>query len=392
VFSTLDRAENRLIPFFQLNGVTEDGTIIHTDYATLTSFTPNFSPTDSTLAATASASELKFDYPLRDTPSPANLAAEYLSRAQRGFHPVSVATEVGTLIAGGSHGMDSYANEFGIIRIETPEQGVTEAWLAECDLLANRTLLLLSLAQVRWLNWTQRTIYVDGERSARQIRPRELNQAALAGLFSHLNLGPILNLLTGMDIKNVIAETGIDVALSWMLSPTPHLEKIYLSQMVALEHLISVFEPKARGLLDKTTFKGVVEPELAKIVDALAKEGSLDPSLAEPLKERISRANQPSFYEKILQIIEHYSVPVADIRGDLKFALVDCRNDLVHRGALNRIGDDFGKLYRNLHIAEEFLKRLILAILRYEGQYISALYNLESYVFGEGEVRPLNPK
>lgn len=174
-----------------------------------------------------------------------------------------------------------------------------------------------------------------------------------------------------------------------MLSPATYVERTFLNQMIALEQLVSVFGVKAKGVMPKAVFKSVVKPRLSQVVDELVESDQLLEEQGNILRGKLKELNSPVFYDKVRQLLEHYRVPIDDLRGDLKFIVVDCRNDLVHRGLLRRIGDDSARIHRSSDIAEELLKRIAMAMLGYRGQYISVLYNLDTYVFGDGKVEPL---
>lgn len=393
VLSNLQRGENRDIPFFHLSGIDEDGVRISTDFAEMRRFDQNFYKQGVSFQATGSAAEVNFYHGLTgesDTPSPT--AIEYLSRAQLGFATPSIETRHGNLRAGGSPKVSDYRDRFGVIRIEKTGGDIDSEWIEACDALADRSLQLLSLSQGRWLQWTARTVFAGDILLSRTIRPHELREPSLAHLFHHQNLGPILRLVSESFTEQCAEETGLSIALSWMLSSASSLENRYLNLLVALEHLISVIDPKVEGVLRRERFRSRVRAPLLQLIEQIASDEDLANDVSEFYRRKISEMNQPTFYDKILQLIRHYQVPVADIEAELKFSLVDCRNDLVHRGLLERLGDDRKRIHRSCDVAEEFMKRVVMAVLRYKGQYISALYNLDSYHFGDGEVYPVNPR
>jgi len=267
-----------------------------------------------------------------------------------------------------------------------------EDWLEACDDLVERVLRILSLAQGRWLQWTAREVRTGDRFISRRIRPREVRQVALAHLFHHLNLRPVLEQAVRSYTRDLVQATGLDVALSWMLTPAAYVEGTFLNQMIALEQLVSCFEHKVRGVIPKAIFKSVVRPKLDRAIEDLVESEQLARERGDILAARMKDLNSPVFYDKVRQLIDYYRVPVEDLESELRFVVVDCRNDLVHRGLLHRIGDDRHRIHRSSDIAEELLKRIVMAMWGYRGQYISALYNLETYVFKDGEVAPLNSR
>ena len=388
VIHRLYRGENRLVPDFHLSGKSESDIQIRTECARLTHISEKFTPYEAHVLGTAAELTLDDDTSSRGAPQPADTVV-YLSRAQRGFSVVAAESAIGRVSAGGPHANANYEERFGLVRIERQATQVDGDWVEACDGLAEWTLQLLSLGQGRWLDWTVRAIYASNLRLSRTIRPQSVNRMALAALFHHLNLAPVLKWIAETYETASSKAQGVRVALSWMLAPAASVENGYLNFLIALEHLLWVFDSNKHGVMDRSKFKSAVRTPLLRVLGEISQGVELPAEASAIFRKRISELNAPTFYEKLLQMVDHYSVPIADIGDELRFALVQCRNDVVHRGVFHRIGDDPEAIYRASHIAEEFLKRVIMAMLGYKGQYISSLYNLESYVFGEGEVRSL---
>jgi hypothetical protein len=380
-------------PFFSLSGLTENKVSVHTDYARLEGLSETFTPHEIRLHPRGSASELNLAYYVSDEALPSQeISVTYLSRGQLGFPHEPIETPLGEMSASATSKIQESVDQFGTIIINKRNELGLEEWLQACDAMVERALNILSLGQGKWLQWSARHIMAGGELLASRIRPREIRVAALAHLFHHLNLRPILELAVQSYLQDPTAKTGIDVALSWMLAPAAYVEGTFLNQLIALEHLISCFEHNIRGLIPRTTFKKVVQPRLQQTIEELVESEQLTRNHGNIIASRIKGLNHPIFYDKIWQLIDYYRVPVADLETELRFAIVQCRNDLVHRGLLERIGEDSDRILRSGDIAEEFLKRVAMAILGYQGQYISSLYNLDTYIFREDGVEPLSQR
>lgn len=387
----LERSKNRRIPHFHLSGYTADGVKILTEYARLESLGQSSTPHEVVLQPRGVAAELNLEYPLPEVAKDKKISAIYLSRGQLGFTHPPVETPLGLLSTEATANVEESTDSFGVVRILKSGDLSLEEWVESCDDLAERVLNILSLAQGRWLQWTAREVTAGDDWISRRIRPRELRDTALAQLFHHLNLEPVLKLAVQSYTRDLIRQTGLDIALSWMLAPAPYVEGGFLNQMIALELLVSAFETKTKGLISKDAFRSMVKPRLCQAIDGLVEDGILlTEGQGNIFRAKINDLNSPVFYDKVRQLLTHYDVPIHDLEASLKFAVVDCRNDLVHRGLLHKIGDDSDRIHQNSDLAEELLKRIVMAMLGYRGQYISALYNLESYVFDKGRVGPLN--
>lgn len=385
----LYRSKDRRVPFFHLSGHTADGIKVYTDYARLEGLSQSSTPHEVTLQPRGSAAELNLEYPFSGREDNTEISVTYLSRGQLGFFHPPVKTPLGEMITSATAKFEESIDQFGVVQIRKSGDLGLEEWIEACDNLVGRVLNILSLAQGRWLQWTAREIAAGDVFIARRIRPREFHGTVLAHLFHHLNLDPVLQLAESYT-PGLIQETGLDTALSWMLAPAPYLEGRFLNQMVALELLVSAFEKKAKGVIPKGSFRSVVKPRLMRVIDELVENEDLTEEQGRIFNAKLNELNSPVFYNKVRQLLAHYRVPVNDLEIDLKFVVVDCRNDLVHRGLLHKIGEDRDRIHRNSDIAEELLKRIVMAMLGYSGQYISVLYNLDSYTFDGDRVTPLN--
>ncbi len=386
----LYRSKNRRIPHFQLSGYTSDGVRVHTEYARLESLSQSSTPQEVVLHPRGSAAVLNIEYPLPEGVGDKKISVTYLSRGQLGFTHPPVETPLGLLSTAATAKTEDSTDNFGAVRILKSIDLRLDEWVVASDDLAERILNILSLAQGRWLQWTAREVRAEGYLVSLRIRPQELRSTALAQLFHHLNLEPVLELAVRSYTRELIQQTDLDTALSWLLAPAPYIEGRFLNQMIALELLVSAFEPRAKGLVPKEVFRTMIKPRLRQAIDGLVENGDLREGQGEVFRAKINDLNSSVFYDKVRQLLTHYNVPIDDLEASLKFVVVDCRNDLVHRGLLHKIGDDSDRIHQNSDLAEELLKRIVMAMLGYSGQYISALYNLDSYVFDKGRVAPLN--
>jgi hypothetical protein len=379
-------AERGQVPYFHLSGKTSDGISISTEYGYEVSSRDRVSSSGAEVLLKASASELVIDYPLGESINRENIYVAYLSRGQIGYPHDPVATPLGNLSTQAASEAAEAADNFGAVYIEKGSNIDLGEWSEACDDLVGRILNILSLAQGRWLEWTAREIRLNSQLLSLKIRPRSLREAALSQLFHHLNLGPILELAVQSYTRQLVKSTGMDVALSWMLAPASYLEGTFLNQMIALERLVSSFEIKVEGITKKEIFKSLVRPKLCQVVQDLVTNGFLSSEEASVIENRIGGINSPGLFAKLKQLISHYQVPVEDL-GDLSF-VIDCRNDLVHRGILEDI-EDVEKISEAAALAEELVKRIVMGMLGYRGRYISSRYGLNHYSFQDGGVVPL---
>ncbi|MCP4676994.1 MAG: hypothetical protein GY854_16040 [Deltaproteobacteria bacterium] len=383
---------DRSVLMFSLAGRTDSGTEVWTDHAYLCDLSLGGSPVIK--RATASAGEINMSFPEAAAGgSGCRVLVEYLSQGQVGWAYGPIESDLGEFQSSASPKAEEAKDKFGQITIERDMPDDLTGWLADCDALVNRVLEIVSLAQGRWLEPVARNLYVDSKQVARRLRPREMRKHQIAHLLHHLEPEPIFHLALKTYTPQLAAETGLGVALSWMLSDASYTEHRMLHFLVAFESLVSHFGAKTAGAVEKRIYRTAVRPALDSALEALVADGVIGAASAGVLKARLASTNYPTFFEKFEQLIGHYGVPVEDLRPDLREVVVKCRNDLVHRGLLAQ--DERGKaeLHRLCDLAEELLKRIVLTILGYEGQYISPLYNLDSFLLekdGDGiySIRP----
>jgi hypothetical protein len=176
--------------------------------------------------------------------------------------------------------------------------------------------------------------------------------------------------------RELISETGIDVALEWHLMHHSYNEGNYLSQMTALEHLVSVFREKkpSNRVLQKSKFRNILKPALQEKLDeiipqlcddSLEKEDCL--KIIEEFKNKIGNLNQQSLQSSTESMLSEYCVPL-DGLNDFIPDLINVRNDIIHRGLHNKSTNQ-KSLSIYLLVAEELLRRIFLALLNYEGKY-----------------------
>ncbi len=383
------RSNNRQRPYFHLSGLSACGLKVYSEFAHLENLVTSSTPGEVTLQPMVSVSELNLERPSPACTAERDVSATYLSLGQLGSPHRPVDTTVGTLFTSATSSVAAAKEKFGAIRIVKNVDLSLDEWIKASDDLAERVLNILSLAQGRWLMWTAREVAVGDDLVSKRIRSHNLSDAVLAQLFPHLDLEPVLQLAVQSYTRDLILQTKLDVALSWMLAPAPYAETRILNQLIALELLVSTFENKASPLIPKKIFSSKVVPRLREALADLVESGVLEPTQKESLNKSLADLNRPTFFDKVRQLMKHYKVPVNDIdERELRHVVVGCRNDLVHRGFLEKIGKDRGRINRASDIAEELLKRIVMAMLNYEGKYISALYNLAPCPFNGDRIEP----
>lgn len=167
----------------------------------------------------------------------------------------------------------------------------------------------------------------------------------------------------------------------------PHVynEARFVSQMTAIEHLIHVFAAHSPDstYIDKSQFNKTVVPALIgtleqQIGNLGMGEVSQKDSL-EGMTQSLKQINRGNLRSNLARMLRDYHVPL-DGLSELIGPLITTRNNIVHRG-LHERGDDGTALSQRVAEAEELLRRIVLALLGFQGRYTTWLDKVEDRDF-----------
>lgn len=102
-----------------------------------------------------------------------------------------------------------------------------------------------------------------------------------------------------------------------------------------------------------------------------------DPESARVLRNKIAGLNNTVLKQRLEAMLRDYNVPVAGLEDHIDDA-IRARNDIIHKGTTKAALPEF---YLNVAVLREVLKRIILTLLKFEGQYISFLNGQEFLEF-----------
>jgi hypothetical protein len=263
------------------------------------------------------------------------------------------------------------------IPFHVDDQHTIDARLEKASISCRRILDVISFATGRYLRVSIEEVF----------HGRNLYRATLLGKrpspqpykppFNHLGLQDTLPVLLNGYTQQKIEDTGIDVAIEWHLMGHQYNEVRLLHQMTALEHLVSKFSEHNKSesaVLPQPMFKTLrrqMEESLPGLLQAIDPTGSVDHAAAcKALFAALGNINRHSLRKKIDAMIVAYGVPLAGVDEEFNM-LPDIRNSVVHTG-LHQSRRSLDKpLGHYVAAAEEVVRRVILAILGFSGQYTS---------------------
>lgn len=364
------------VPALHLDGQTADGLVLSSESVHLTAVGTPSDQESVRLQVRAKAQRLTATAADRAGDEPYEFQAEYWVAGLRWFRGTTFTLPEGEVAVGGDVKPDDYAVMSGTVVIRSPSQQLSlDAWLSDADAAVRRILDVVSFADGHFLRPSVRQVFGDEELArvdflgaGQGASPR---QPPLHCLDFANSVPPLIHAYT----PDLIERTGIDVAIEWHLMPHLYNEARFVSQMTAIEHLIHVFSEQSPDstFIDKATFNKEVAPAVIKTLDCeLAKLslGGIDAADArQGMKQSLKGINRRSLRSNLDRMMRAYAVPLDGLDDVIK-PLIDMRNDIVHRG-LSREGNGDSVLGQRVAEAEELLKRVILALLGFEGRYTS---------------------
>jgi hypothetical protein len=299
----------------------------------------------------------------------------YWVQGLRGFRVQEVVRDSVRIAIGGDHAVDDPSTISGLLELSpfSDEAAFPVHESDDLDRHVRQALDLLSLAQGRFLRWCVREEYAGNVRTRWTIRVRNTSAGPKYAVFSFLHLQPVVDLLASSFTPRLVEETGVDVAIEWMLMNPPYYEAEFITLMTALEHLLDRFaetDPIRRWLFPKEVFRARIRPALLESLkqELIALKSDEIPESFPPVAEgRLGDLNRRTIRDLLMQFVEHYRVPVSDLEAHLR-DLLRLRNRLVHAGQGSPDREP-AYLLKSVVRLRELVVRCVLSIIGYEGHY-----------------------
>jgi HEPN superfamily Apea-like protein len=178
-----------------------------------------------------------------------------------------------------------------------------------------------------------------------------------------LNLEPfftsvVTNFEAARSNRDALAMT-----IGWLLVETTHDEVRFLTGMTALESLASHHLPQqTRQILPDAAFQAIKY----EIAAGLENNDQITADERKALKDKLRGFNRASLVRNVKALFDLWGVSRTGIDNKMIHQLVDTRNDIVHRG-LTHNND---ALWDRIILLREIITRFVLALLRFEGNYV----------------------
>ncbi len=385
--------KGRYFEFLQLKGNDGKGNSITSNSVILNSLRNRYDKSGSWICPEGTCMQLQLNSskPLTYDKT-AELLLKYRLLGFECFGRLSGKTDFGSIEVAGSTKIENYDEVTGVLLIKAQHERNFDLtnWIERCDKSARSILDILSLANDRYIDWTSRSIFHNRSWvSSLFIGPRRAGKPSQP-LFTYLNLQPVLNLALTNYSEELKQKTGLDVAIEWFLIKSNYDEVRFLTTMTALEHLVYVYAGREREkIFQNKTFEKVIRPQvnvaLNQSLDLLlekeedAEKRAIYPNKIKSAKDKVIEINRYPFKENLWKFLKEYKVPLDGIDQDIEMA-VAARHQIVHRGLYMQVSDD-QSIRDHLAVLRELLKRIFLALLKYNGEYQSFLDGPEDKSF-----------
>ncbi|WP_432799003.1 hypothetical protein [Poriferisphaera sp. WC338] len=375
---------SRIVQPLKLEGHNQEGLVFQSNAIHLTNAGTTSTPNKATLKLTAKAQQLTV-YTADDTDDSAgSYQAEYLVVGLQWFHGTIFSIAEEKIEISGTVNPEDFSKITGsiIIRSSSNERTFSE-WLNVADSTVDRILDVVSFADGHFMRPSTRRAFKDKTLAQIDFTGKGRGSKPYMPPLHPLNYNESLPPLIQAYTQECIDKTGINVAIEWHLMPHLYNEARFISQMTAIEHLIHIFSKQSSDstYINKNIFRNDIAP---KITDTLKQELTKIPlndekreNAVQEMGQNLKGINRRSLRSNLDRMMLAYDVPLDDLE-DIIGSLIEMRNGIVHRGLSDSKN---GKLSKRVAEAEELLRRIILAILGFNGRYTCWLNKIEDKEF-----------
>ena len=152
-----------------------------------------------------------------------------------------------------------------------------------------------------------------------------------------LDIQPWVDLAVARYTDRLRRQTGLDVAIRWLLFHPGHLEFQLIGAATALEHLVSVYMIRHGGprILARRTF-AALSRDIDKAFEfarnrVRGPRAEVTRQALRRLQGKVSSLNDPAFRDKLNAMLTFYGVRVDGMQQAIKNAM-SARNVVVHTG------------------------------------------------------------
>ncbi len=378
-------SDRSIIPYLKLKCVAPDGTQLISDHVYITELSHPSNSQGAWVRLKGEAARLEAVTAVISTGTKATLL--YHTLGMRGFDAVIKEFSDLTLRVEAPHEVDDLDRMSGGVLMEGKNVGLVNEWIIECDKKAETLLRVISFGQGRMIRWTARDLWVDDQLASTLFVGPTSGGPALEAPFSHLHMEPVIELASTRFATGLSEPRNLSVAMEWLVIPSVYAEVRFMNAAAAFENLLAGNGVDG-SLLPRSVFKSMVRKPIEKLLQSDAvRETILESSLGvasddltsiiTAMTRQLGELNRKPFQDRLNSFLARYDVPLADLPLTVK-DLLRTRNKVVH-GADNP--NPQYSITQQATMMREVLRRTILAMLNFEGQFFSYVHGPEWLTF-----------
>jgi hypothetical protein len=303
----------------RINGSTLDGVIVSSEHVYIGSRGESDRTRGTFLALAGEAIRLTISRQALPVTN-AGLRLVYGTVGMEGISAQRIDTSVGRVSVAGATTVKNYDTLVGWLEVTAPARATKlERWVDRSDLMAERVLDMVSLAEGRLIRWSVRHIARGKQILVSEFHGPQRTGPPQDGAGHFLNLQPFVDLAVHRYTWRLRRRTGFQVALQWFLSHPAYSEQQLLTAMTALEHLVATYVAQRRApkIISQRTFKAL-KLVLTNALDNFANEprrrsNRVLQQRLQRIRAKVASLNDAPFRDKLLAMLATYRVPLLGI-------------------------------------------------------------------------------
>lgn len=378
---------------FELNVSNQAGATISSDDLLITSFSTPLVDNRHLLKLSAQPGILD----VRLTPSgPDELgmrsSVHYRTVGMQGYPGVRGTCDEGEVVVAAPNEVADYHEVAGQIAFRREQDPTTMSdWIAACDERVVTILRMMSFGLGRFVDWSVREVYREHTLlECRFVGPSRHGPPAEPP-FHFLDLQPALDLALRNHQLLRDPRSGVGEAIDWLTPWHTFAEIRFLSAMTAFECLLARAGDLPSTLLTSSAFKRFVRPQLNGVLSSSGLRENLEAHSAATdsvtvhdclgeLSAKLGNLNQRSLSTRLRAFLSRYNVPLDDLPIPIE-VLARARHGVVHGTRLDRGETGAPDVTACASAIREMLRRTLLAMLGFEGRFISYMREAQTVPF-----------
>lgn len=365
-------SDRRSLMNFSLTGVSETGIRCFTDDLSFTSMKSSIGGADGdTLKPIGSCITARFSNKLVEATT--HPSVRMWLKGFQNFRELHSECPLGTIVMNGNSDINNPEALSGHITIKSTiiPSNIAE-WRQSVDKLLEHVRRVMSFASAVVLH-APICEYFDGCENEIVAWSQVSQSRASMRVIHYLNQEAIFQAAVTCYFSPPVEVSNLFHAIEWFSMDATYNEVRLVNAMTVLENLVaSNLEDDAALILEKKNFtkvrkvlRGVIRSCIEKWPD---NEATPTEIIAE-LDERLADLNRRSIINKLMILINRWSVPIEGITESQIKAAKKARDHIVHTGHYQSDKDD--ELWDHVMVIRELVVRFIFTAIGYKGQYIS---------------------